>query len=333
MLSADRIRQAALEAGFTLAGFARAEKLNAGALRRWLERGMHASMGWMAERVEDRLDPTRLLLGAKTVVALACCVRTKGHAAPSPIALYARGRDYHATMLDRLRALRRALATLAPGVGTYILVDHGPALETVWAQQAGLGWIGKNGMLINRDHGSHVVLAEMLLDQEVDAWGEPHPDRCGSCAACIARCPTSAIVEPQVVDSRLCLSHQTIEDRGPFAPELKAHAAGIAFGCDHCQTVCPWNKPDHACDDSRFAPRPIASLSLAELASLDAKAFEELAQGTAVARARHSGVVRNALVALGAEKSPAAREVARLLADSPDEAVRDAARWALVEAS
>jgi epoxyqueuosine reductase len=266
----------------------------------------------------------------KTVLALGCSFLTAEHARPSPVALYARGRDYHATLRDRLRALRRGLKALAPELRSYSEVDTGPVMEKVWAERAGLGFIGKNGMLISPVFGSYVMLAVYLLDQEVDRYDAPHPRRCGRCVACLEGCPTAAIVRPGVVDARRCLAHQTIEDRdGRYADALRPHAAGRAFGCDACQTVCPWNRDVHAPGDARFLPREIASLGVEELALLGPERFVELTRGTAVARARYDGLRRNALVALGAARSPRTAEIASRLLEDPSPMVRDAARWAL----
>jgi len=325
MLHSETIVAHAREAGFPLAGLTRAEPLGGGPLARWLSSGMHASMGWIASRVEERLDPRRILPEAKSVLALGCCARHSEQPADSAIALYAQGRDYHATLRDRLRALRRRLEPL--GVRGYAEVDTGPVLEKVWAMRAGLGWLGKSGMLVTQEHGTRALLAVMLLDAEVDAYDAPHPDRCGSCVACVEACPTRAIVVPGVVDARLCLSYQTIEDRGAYSQKLRPHAR-LAFGCDACQTVCPWNAPGHACDDARFVPRPVARLSLLELALLTPERFVELTRGTAVARAKYAGLRRNALVAMGARRDPRVVE-ARALVDDADATVSAAARWAV----
>ncbi len=329
MLPASTLKAAAHESGFTLVGLARAESLDGAPLCRWLGEGMAGSMRWMHERIDARLNPEVLLPGARTVVALGCCLMTREHARPSPIALYARGRDYHATLQDRLRALRRRLKALFPDLQSYAEVDTGPVLEKVWAERAGLGWIGKNGMLITQKHGSQVMLAAMVLDREADAYDSPHPPRCGRCQACLPACPTAAIVRPGVVDSRLCLAHQTIEDRGRYSEALRPFAAGLGFGCDLCQRACPWNKPGHACDDPRFLPRPVAELSLSELAQLTLERYRELTRGTAIARATFDGLRRNALIALGAGRIPGAAEIARTAASDPSEVVRDAAAWAL----
>jgi epoxyqueuosine reductase len=331
MLSADAIHERARACGFSLSGLARAEPLDPAPLRRWLESGMAGSMVWMHQRREQRLDPGVLLPRARTVLALACCTLTAEHSASSPIALYARGRDYHATLRDRLRALRARLKELASGLGFYGEVDTGPVMEKAWAERAGLGWIGKNAMLITRAHGSHVMLAGVLLDHPVDRYDAPHPNRCGTCARCLTACPTGAIVAPGIIDARRCLSHQTIEDRGPYSPALRPSASGWAFGCDACQRACPWNRPGHACDDLRFLPRPIAGLGLLELASLDPERHLALTRGTAVARAGYDGLRRNALVALGAARDGALGPVARVLLRDPSGPVSDAARWALAQ--
>ncbi len=330
MLSADELCELAKSCGFALSGVARAEPLDPAPYERWLGAGMAASMAWMGERVRARHDPSAVLPGARAVLALGVCpVTEEGAAASSPIALYARGRDYHATLRDRLRSLRRRFAERWPGLGFYGEVDTGPVLEKVWAARAGLGWIGKNGMLVTEGHGSHVLLAVALLDRDVDRASAPHPGRCGTCERCLLACPTGAIVSPGVVDARRCLAHQTIEDRGPYAPKLRPLASGWAFGCDECQRVCPWNRPGHACADARFLPRPIAGLGLLELAALTPERHLELTRGTAVARAGYDGLRRSALVALGAAREPALVPVARALADAPEEPVRQAARWAL----
>ncbi len=331
MLSSAQVKSAAREAGFHMVGLARAEPLDPAPLRAWLESGMAGSMAWMHERVEKRLDPCEVLPGAKTVVALACCYLTESHDKTSPVALYAQGRDYHATMQDRLRKLRRLLRAIAPGVNDYAAVDTGALMEKVWAMKAGLGWLGKNALLLTREHGSHVVLSAMVLDAEVDTYDAPIRDLCGTCTACLTGCPTKAIVRPGVVDARLCLSYQTIENRTLPSEETRAHTAGVAFGCDICQRVCPWTRKEHHCDDPRFLPREIATLPVDALALLSPERFKELTQGTAVARAKYDGLRRNALFSMGAERHPRTREIATQLSADPNELVAEAARWALAQ--
>jgi epoxyqueuosine reductase len=323
------LKAAAVECGFGLVGLARAERLDAGPLKRWLAQGMAAGMLWMHRRLEERLDPSMLLAGCKTVVALGCCFSTAGHQAPSPIARYARGRDYHATLRDRLKALRRRVQALAPGAAVFTQADAGPLMEKRWAQRAGLGWIGKNSLLLTPEHGSQVVLAAMLLDRDADRYDAPGEDGCGSCEACLSACPTGAIVEPGVVDARRCLAYHTVESREPFPEELCEKSASTAFGCDACQDGCPKSGRAHTCEDPRFLPRPLAALGLEELAQLDRQSFEALTAGTAVRRATFEGLVRNALVALGARRNARAAPIARALAGHPDARIREAACWAL----
>ena len=330
MLSAQAAKQAARDSGFGLVGLAAAEPLDSHPLRVWLAAGMHGAMRWMEERIDERLDPGRLQPGCRTVVALGACFLTTAHVRSSPVALYAQGRDYHATMRDRLRRFRRSLLELAPGLRTYSAVDTGPVQERAWAARAGLGWLGRNGMLTTSEHGSNVVLAVMLLDREVDTYDAPISSGCDGCDRCVEACPTGALCAPGVVDARRCLAYQTIEQTTePFAPELRAHAGRTAFGCDLCQRACPWNGRAHACDDERFLPREIASLSLEELASLAPEQHLLLTQGTAVARAHFDGLRRNALIALGASRAASAAAIARALLGDSSLLVRDAAQWAL----
>ncbi|MBL8921953.1 MAG: tRNA epoxyqueuosine(34) reductase QueG [Myxococcaceae bacterium] len=326
-LPSERLRELATTAGFDLVGFARAEPIEPTLLEDWLAQGHHADLDWMAERVAERLDVSKLLPGARTVIALAANYWHTDDEAP--IARYARGRDYHATMRDRLRGLRRALRQAFPGVNDYGSVDANPVMEKVWAARAGLGYVGKNACFITPAFGSWVVLATMILDAEVDAYASgPTPDACGRCTLCLTSCPTGAFVSDRVVDARACLSYQTIENDG-VAPEPLRHAmAGHVFGCDVCQDVCPLNAtPLRA--SARFTPRDVASVTVLELAAMTKAQYDSWAPGTALVRAGYHGLRRNAAYALGALKRPGARGVLERLAGDEDERVRDAARWAL----
>ncbi|HTS79549.1 MAG TPA: tRNA epoxyqueuosine(34) reductase QueG [Myxococcaceae bacterium] len=326
-----RVRALALEAGFDLCGFARPDPIPGAALLAWLAAGMAADMDWMGERAADRLDPRRLLPGARTVAALACNYWTEGgEAEASPIARYARGRDYHATLRDRLRTLRRLLRAEHPGVGTYGSVDHGPFMEKVWAARAGLGVVARNGCLVTPRYGSWVVLALLVLDLEVDAYADgPAADRCGTCRLCVDACPTGALDGAGGVDARACLSYQTIENEGPVPVEHREAMAPHVFGCDVCQDVCPLNAAPLAAHGQRFQPRPVAGLDARGLAAMTAEAYAGLVPGTALARAGYDGLRRNAAYALGAARDAGARPVLETLARDPSAVVSDAARWAL----
>jgi epoxyqueuosine reductase len=273
-----------------------------------------------------------VLPGAKTVIALAIGYRredARSQGVSAPIARYARGRDYHYAHRDRMKALRKRLLALAPGVETYACVDTGVAMEKAWAARAGLGWIGKNGCLINPRHGSWLTLSVMFMDRAVSAYDEPHEDRCGDCALCLRGCPTKAFPSPGVVDARRCLSYQSIENRGEVPEALRRGFRGRVFGCDVCQDVCPFNRGDLPEGDERFAARPLADLAPAALAALPPAELERLAAGMALARATPDGLRRNALYAIGAARDRKALPVVKSLAGDASPAVRDAALWAL----
>ena len=317
----------AKRAGFELVGFARAEPIPGQALLGWLADGHHAELDWMAQRVDERLDVTRLLPGARTVIALACNYWHSDE--PSPVARYARGRDYHATMRDRMRALRRSLRAEFPGVNDYGSVDASPVMEKVWAVRAGLGTVTKNGCFTTREFGSWVVLSAMILDAPVDAYSEAlDEDPCGRCRICIDACPTSAILEDKVIDAGACLSYQTIENDQAAPPELRAAFTDTVFGCDICQDVCPLNKtPIKA--GVRFEPRSLAAQSVRALAAMTKAEFDAWVPGSALARAGYDGLRRNAAYALGAAEDAGARALLERLLEDPAERVREAAQWAL----
>jgi epoxyqueuosine reductase len=328
ILQADAVRAAATAARFTLVGFARAEPLDPAPLEAWLSAGYAADMDWMHRRVPDRLDPARMLPGARTVVALAIAYRQPA-GTRSRVASYARGRDYHYAHRDRMRALRAWLLAQDPTMRVYACVDAGLAMEKVWAERAGLGWIGKNGLLINPRLGSWLTLSVMFLDREVDAYDRPHEPLCGACARCLDGCPTGAFPSPGVVDARRCLSYQTIENKGPVPEPLRQGFAGRVFGCDVCQDVCPWNRRDIPPGDRRFDPRPLSALSTAEMADLSLERWRALSAGTAMARAQYDGFRRNAVLSLGAQRDEAARGLLEKLRGDPSPIVAEAADWAL----
>ncbi|HXJ18768.1 MAG TPA: tRNA epoxyqueuosine(34) reductase QueG [Polyangia bacterium] len=327
VLSADAVKAIALESRFTLVGLAPAEALDPGPLQAWLDAGYAADMDWMARRLPERLDPRAVLPDARTVIALAIAYH-RPPAEKAPIARYARGRDYHYAHRDRMKALRKRLMGLDPTLETYAAVDTGVAMEKVWAERAGLGWIGKNGCLINPRIGSWLTLSVMFMDRAVDGYDGPHDRRCGACTLCLGGCPTQAFPSPGVVDARRCISYQSIENRGAVPPELRPAFRDRIFGCDVCQEVCPWNHREQPAGDARFAPRPLAGLSPAEIAALSPEDFDRLTAGMALARAQYDGLRRNALYAIGSAPDRSARDLVQRLEHDPAEVVRDAARWA-----
>jgi epoxyqueuosine reductase len=336
-LDAGQVKAAARRAGFSKCGIARAEPLDPGPLDRMLSRGAEADMGWLRAQRAERLDPERVLPGARSVVALALSYHARGGAEgpPSPgqetgtVARYARGRDYHRVVKRKLRALVSELATLDPGARIWAGCDIGPVMEKAWAERAGIGWVGKNGCLITLEHGSWVVLAALLTDRAL-APDTPHPERCGSCTACLAACPTGAIPEPGLIDARRCISFWTIERRGEIPAAVAERLGGWAFGCDDCQTVCPWNRGVEPSADAELLPRPGQSaLDLLPLIAMSEEEYRRRFYGTALARARHDGLVRNGILLAGLHRERHCLEAIRSHLGSPYPGVRAAAEWAV----
>ncbi|HET9552326.1 MAG TPA: tRNA epoxyqueuosine(34) reductase QueG, partial [Anaeromyxobacteraceae bacterium] len=302
-------------------------------LDRVLAGGLEADMAWLRTQREERLDPSRLLPGVRSVVALALSYRTAERPPPSPgegaVARYARGRDYHAVMKKKLKALVAELVARDPEARTFASADVAPVMEKAWAERAGIGWVGKNGCLITPRHGSWVLLATVLVDRDLEP-DPPHPERCGTCEACLPACPTRAIVAPGVVDARRCLSFWTIERRGPIPDPMAGRLGGWIFGCDDCQTCCPWNHDVPPSSDPELLPREGQSaLGLEGMLTLSEAEYARRFHGTALARARYDGLLRNAILLAG--RSGEARWAPLVLPhlDSTHEGVRVAAAWAM----
>lgn len=330
VIPSAQIAALAREAGFDLCGFARPEPIPAEVLGEWLASGMAADMDWMGARVAERLDVRRLVPDARTVISLACNYYVwDAELEDSPLSRYARGRDYHATLKDRLRALRRLFDGQWPSVRMYASVDTGPVMEKVWAARAGIGYVGRNGCLITPQFGSWVFLATVVVDAEVDRYADSLlPDACGACSLCVSACPTDAILPSRSIDARRCLSYQTIENEGRVPEELRRAFENLVFGCDICQEICPLNAMPVP-TGGRFAPRQVAALGARELAALTREEYTALVPGTPLARAGYDGLRRNAAYALGAMRDLGASDVLTRLADDSNDAVADAARWAL----
>jgi epoxyqueuosine reductase len=335
-LAADVVKTAAHAVGFPLVGLARAEPLDPAPLEDWLARGYAGGLASMYRRIHERLDPGAVVPAARTVVVLGIPYGAGappfGHTASGSIARYARGRDYHYAHRDRMRLLRGRLRKLAPSLRSYACVDSGAAMEKAWAERAGLGFVGKNGVVINRRFGSWLTLSLMVLDHAVDSYDEPHPRLCGSCDKCLAACPTAAFPSPGVVDARRCLSYHTVESREQIPEDIAASLGSRVFGCDACQEVCPWNTGDLPPGDPRQAPRPVGLLDASALAALSEARFSELASGTPLRRIGFDGLRRSACLSLGATRDHRARPLLNRLAQTdPSCLVRDAASWALLQ--
>lgn len=272
------------------------------AFERWLEAGHDAGMSYLRRRKQERLDPRRVLPGARSVVAVALNYwqgDVEEATSWRPVARYAWGLDYHDVMLPRLEALARFLADAAEA-RSRVYVDTGPVLERDLAARAGLGWIGKNTMLLSPALGSWFFIGVVLTTAELAPDG-PLPDRCGSCRACLDACPTGAFVAPYVLDARRCLSYLTIEHRGDIAHDLASLMGQWQFGCDECQTACPWNRRAPVTREPAFLPR--AGYPGAEgILAMDDEEFHRRFSGTALTRPRAAGMRRNATIALGNER-------------------------------
>ena len=267
--------------------------------RQWLADGYAGQMRYFADRLDAYRHPDRLLDGAKSILMLAMNYRTaepvEAGAGQARVSRYAWGADYHEVIRRRLHKLADFHRRLTPAAGVRGVVDTAPLLERQFGQLAGLGWIGKNTMLINQRFGSWLFLAALLTTEEM-AYDQPSvADRCGSCRACLDACPTGALVEPHRLDARKCISYLTIELRGPIPAEFRAACGNRLFGCDACQEACPWNRRTPATAESAFQPGPgMNPVQLAELVALDEEAFRRRFRHTPLWRARREGILRNA---------------------------------------
>ncbi len=309
---ARALRRRAQELSFDAIGFAKADQplqLDHERYLRFIAAGWHGQMRYLATHaaLRRRLDHPGILADAKTVI---CLMRFYARAPQDEqqdpplaqaIARYARGRDYHGFLRKKLRQLATFVRTRASGVEARALVDTAPVLERAWAARAGLGFIGKNGLLIVPGRGSYGVLGQVVTTLQLPEqdYGRPTAQRCGACERCLEACPTAAFVEPFVLDARRCIAYHTIEDRQPEGcePALRAAVGEQLFGCDVCQEVCPHNQLTPPCDAAPFRPLPSWSeLSLLELLSLDVEGWNKRIRGTPVRRATRLGLARNALL-------------------------------------
>ncbi len=329
----ETVKERALDLGFDAVGIGSAEPVDhADAFHRWLDAGYAGTMTYLERTRAERVDPSRLLVGARSVIAVALSYNVPDLAARDAgrprVARYAGGRDYHDVMRPKLEALAGFVRQVAGGsVGTRFAVDTSAVLERDLAARAGLGWIGKNTNLLSESLGSYVFLGIVLTTAELEADTRV-PDRCGTCTACLDACPTRAFLAPYVLDARRCISYLTIEHRGDIDGKLRASIGDWIFGCDVCQEVCPWNRKAAPAREPAFEHG--ADLSRPEsLLALDDPAFRARFRDTAITRAKRAGVARNAALVLGNRGDASAVPALRAALADPDETVRHAAAWAL----
>jgi epoxyqueuosine reductase len=324
LLAATVFREEAGRESFARVGIARAavpERFES--FRGWIAAGHHAGMKYLEATREVRCCPERLLPGARSIVCLAARHSPRPLVASdgATVARYASGADYHGTLRQRAERVARAAAGRLGDFRYRVCVDSTPLSERSFAAAAGLGWIGKNGCLIDPEHGSYLLLAEILTDLDLPP-DEPVAERCGSCVRCLEKCPTGAFVEPGFLDAARCIAYWTIEHRGPIPDAVKEKMGPHVFGCDVCQDVCPWNSPVlPAAGD----PPPARS----EWLEMGPGEWRRRYGATALNRAGRRGVQRNAAASAGASGDLSSEPALRRAAGLSEAGLSDASSWAL----
>ena len=293
------VKQLAAELGFNFCGIAKATKLDEDArrLESWLNKGMHGSMHYMERYFDMRIDPAKLVPGARSVITLLLNYfpNEKQHSDDIKISKYAYGKDYHEVIREKLN---KYLENIKMGIGDFHgrgFVDSAPVLERTWAQRSGLGWVAKNGNLINKQMGSFFFIATLITDLDL-APDEPFAkDYCGTCSRCIDACPTDAILPGKVVDGSKCISYFTIELKEMLIPgEMKGKFENWMFGCDICQDVCPWNRFSKPTNEIEFTPLPeILNLSTKEWEMMTEEKFKKIFNHSPLSRSKLRGIQRN----------------------------------------
>jgi epoxyqueuosine reductase len=336
MSLADDLKTEARRLGFDLVGIAPAAAPGGfAALGEWLDRGFAGEMQYLPNRREAYAHPDAVLESVRSVVMLGMNYRTADPAASvegsGRVSCYAWGeRDYHDLIRERLETLKTFLAIREPASSIRGVIDTAPLLERDFARLAGLGWFGKNTLLINKHLGSWFFLAALLSDVALDSDVAHTASHCGTCTRCLDACPTDAFVAPYELDARRCISYLTIELRGPIPVELRAGMGDWMFGCDVCQDVCPWNRKAPHSAEPAFAPRSdLRPVDARELLSLDAEAFRARFRHTPLARPKRAGLLRNAAIVLGNQRDRAAVPVLMERLEDIEPVIRGACAWAL----
>jgi len=296
--NSKKIKSEASRLGFSFCGISKAEFLEEEAprLEKWLNEKMHGKMHYMENHFDKRLDPTKLVEGSKSVISLLYNYYPKQEQRHDSykISKYAFGEDYHYVIKHRLKDLVAFINDEIGDINARVFVDSAPVLDRAWAKKSGLGWIGKNSMLINKQQGSFFFLAEIILDLELE-YDSPITDHCGTCTACIDACPTDAILPNNVVNGSKCISYFTIELKDEVIPnEVKGKFEDWVFGCDICQDVCPWNRFSITHNETRFTPyNELLNYSKNEWEELTEDIFQELFKKSALKRTKFKGLKRN----------------------------------------
>ncbi len=334
-----QIKAEARRLGFTLTGVTTPDPPDhLDFFHNWLSKGFHASMDWIAaERsLERRSDPQAILPECKSILVLGSPYPApKGNLKGGNIASYALNQDYHEVLPEKLKSLVDFLEEkVGHSVPNRWYTDTGPVLERELAMRAGLGWIGKNTMLINRDHGSYFLISEILLGLDLVTDLPITESFCGSCTNCLDTCPTGALWEPRTLDANRCISYLTIEHREEIPLELRPQLGDWIFGCDICQVVCPWNKPGAEAPSilSELLPREeLLGIDLIEELGLSQADFSARFKGSPIKRTKHRGYLRNVAIVLGNLKDPAALPALAAALEDPEPLVSTHAAWALGE--
>ncbi|MFC4873874.1 tRNA epoxyqueuosine(34) reductase QueG [Negadavirga shengliensis] len=291
------VKKTAKALGFDFCGITKAEFLEEEAprLEAWLNSNYHGKMAYMANHFDKRLDPTKLVDGAKSVVSLIYNYypgeKLPENGSDIKLAKYAYGKDYHFVIKDKLKTFLEILREEIGEIAGRAFVDSAPVMERQWAQKAGLGWTGKNSLLLNKHMGSFFFLAELILDVDLQADTPMAKDYCGTCTRCMDACPTEAIIQPEVVDASRCISYLTIELKEEIPDEFKGKMENWAFGCDICQDVCPWNRFAKPHNEPLFEPHP--ELKDMEWEEMTQETFAKVFQKSAVKRTKWEGLKRN----------------------------------------
>ncbi len=335
----QQLKTEARRLGFTLAGVTTPDPPNhLDFFHNWLSNGFHASMNWIASErsLERRSDPLLILPECKSILVLGIPYPApKGNLKGGNIASYALNQDYHEVLPEKLRSLVEFLEEkVSRPVPNRWYTDTGPVLERELAMRAGLGWIGKNTTLINRDYGSYFLLSEILLGVELIPDLPITEGFCGSCTNCLDTCPTGALRDPYTLDANRCISYLTIEHREEIPHKLRPQIGDWVFGCDICQVVCPWNKPGAEAPSilSELLPREeLLGIDLVEELGLSPEGFSARFKGSPVKRTKQRGYLRNVAIVLGNLGDPASVPALGTALEDPEPLVREAAAWALGE--